>query len=268
MEEIRFALQRPAPGGESLVLLVEGLDLPILPDLRELRRRARAALGPGFTREEVFKWWQETKDSLYPLEHSKFRRLFESLYSQPALMFGQSYYGSTFLCNCINGASQHMKSFSFYRPKGSPCIRIHAEAGPGRSPEEIETLEFSKREVGAVLRSQSQRSVGERAAASSMNFAAMLYGHENGQLAGNATVIIKLFTAAEWWGPGTSGWTKCDNTWQCRDKVNILGTKVRETGRLLWHLPEAEEAGPAEQPTDIIPAASKHPNRCSPCHGA
>merc|ERR1712216_266439 len=58
----------------------------------------------------------------------------------------------------------------------------------------------------------------------------------NGFPGASAEKVKKLFSAAEWWGPGETGWTQCDDTWLCTDQKDFFGRVLKAQGRMIWRL--------------------------------
>lgn len=249
--ELRFALVRP-PGcsaSEPLVLHVNGLELPQLPEIPVLRRQIRSSLGSDFNYNNAYNWWLQNKDKEYPLERSKFNRIYSSLWGIRAMQLLPKQFQMDFFWGFLHGTNCHLEAFMFYHGRCDSRVRIAAQRGPGRDDEEKELLAF-----GTPLAKQSlaaNRANGERFAKSVTNFAAMVYGRDIGQPPASAKVITKIFSAARSWGPGASGWQLHDPTWLCRDQTNSLGLVVKEQGRIIWRLPGGEQ--PARAPASGPP---------------
>merc|ERR1719433_2391903 len=94
-------------------------------------------------------------------------------------------------------------------------------------------------------------------APSQVNMCAAIYGHDVGQPGADPSKLTKLFSAAEWWGPGPGGWQRWDQTWQCVDQRDTLGRTIREQGRLLWHRGRPDSA--IEFPAPVTQPATSPP---------
>mmetsp|Transcript_27385 Transcript_27385/g.78321 ORF Transcript_27385/g.78321 Transcript_27385/m.78321 type:complete len:461 (-) Transcript_27385:90-1472(-) len=267
---VRFALERPSPSaGDSqlkLTLRVHGVDLPALQDGIELRKRLQVELGSeagGFCKQEVFDWWMQHKDTAYPLETSKFHRLYESLFGQRGMQLLPKTINHDSLWGFLHNPGCTIQSFTFHSDSRDRTT-LTAERSPAKSDEEAELLKTCRQVAQDILK--DNRAAGERFAASATNFAALLYGHEIGQAGAKAAVIVKLFSAAKWWGPGTDGWGRFDQTWGCKDKRNAFGVVVEEQGRILWRLESKDDCRRKTEAARLAgkscaSVASKVPNR-------
>jgi pimeloyl-ACP methyl ester carboxylesterase len=111
--------------------------------------------------------------------------------------------------------------------------------GAGRfspSPEEAETFEWNRQWALREMKNPLNRHGGDRFVVSATNFGKMRYDKLLGLTGANVAMIVKLFSAVDWWGPGEDGWQKWDNTWLCTDKKDAFGRIIVEQGRILWRL--------------------------------
>merc|ERR1712059_198425 len=79
----------------------------------------------------------------------------------------------------------------------------------------------------------------------------------------NAAKITKLFSAAQWWGPGQEGWQRWDDTWLLTDKRDVFGRVVAEQGRIVWSLASGTPCGrqtlrSRHGPAQSIPSMGEH----------
>lgn len=253
---LRFALRRPAQAAEvgrsqPLVLQVAGLDLPNLRDVTLMRDKLASLLGSDFDRKNAYAWWQEHKDEEYPLESSKFHRMYESLFGAKTTQLLPRQIAIDALWGYLHNPGCSIQSFSFHKDYKARGVTITATRVAPKSMEEAALVETCRQISHTVLR--ENRTAGEKFATSTTNFCAMLYGHEVNQAGAKAPLIVKLFSAAKWWGPGDDGFHKYDNTWTVKDKRNKLGILVEEQGRIIWRLGAAGDSDSGD------PAASKRP---------
>merc|ERR1719222_1860414 len=100
--------------------------------------------------------------------------------------------------------------------------------------------------AGGVLALRTKRQPAEQLAASAINWCALLYSREAEGPGARLEKILTLFTAAQWWGPGDSGWQQLDSTWTCTDKRNIVGQVVQKNGRLIWSIGDVNNPSPSQ----------------------
>lgn len=228
-EEVRFAL-RKADGAERVVLLVSGVCMARLPDLVDIQRAAFTELGDKLDKYSLLQWWMQNKDVHAPVEQSKFRRVGESIFSirafraLPNSVQAESFWG------LFHASDSDLREFMFYFDDARE-VRVLAKIAPPKADEE-----HLWRENAAISRKtlQEQRETASTFASSAINVGAMLYASEVGQLGAKASIIIKLYSAADWWGEGSSGWQRWDKSWLCTDKKDMLGRIVKPQGRILW----------------------------------
>merc|ERR1719296_138009 len=63
------------------------------------------------------------------------------------------------------------------------------------------------------------------------------YGKQAGVEGACVLKFMKLFTAAEWWAPGSDGGHRFDHSWLAVDRTDRFGRVQAAHGRLIWHLP-------------------------------
>eukprot|EP00930_Biecheleria_cincta_P018534 TRINITY_DN14404_c0_g1_i1.p1 TRINITY_DN14404_c0_g1~~TRINITY_DN14404_c0_g1_i1.p1 ORF type:complete len:415 (-),score=48.83 TRINITY_DN14404_c0_g1_i1:333-1577(-) len=242
LPEVRFALENPGKLGREgkAVLRAEGFSFPALPEIARLRRKLKDALGE-YDEESAFAWWCKHKDTEFPLKTSKFHRIWESLWGMKSL---QTIPVPT--SNKINAFWAYLHSVN---------LEVHAfefELGDDSTPAVVQArVSYSSQEAemgriceGAGGRSLvNDRTLGEKFAASAVNFCALVHSQRAGAPGANCEVIAKLLSSAQWWGPAKSGWQRWDETWQCTDKTNLLGQVTAKQGRLIWRM-DTQTAGP------------------------
>jgi len=267
---VRFSLQRPAPSKTSsqpqLTLRVHGLDFDSLLECHAVFKSLEKDLreNGGLSKESAYEWWTENKDTEYPLESSKFHRMVESLFGQRALQMMPKQIRIDSFWGFLHNPGCSIQSFTFHADSRSKTT-LTARRNPAKSVEEAKLLETCLEVAQRVLK--GNRSAGERFAASVTNFGAMLYGPDMGQSGADAAAIVKLCSAARWWGPGPDGWGKFDQTWGCKDKRNAFGIVVEEQGRLLWRFQSQADTLQAAKPrvhkvaTSAATVASEVPMR-------
>mmetsp|Transcript_105380 Transcript_105380/g.265449 ORF Transcript_105380/g.265449 Transcript_105380/m.265449 type:complete len:485 (+) Transcript_105380:174-1628(+) len=255
--ELRFALLRcqsprgtPPIGGSGrlqpqrrrLAMYVSGLEMPALDDLSALRQRLQCDLGQEtLNREAAYHWWLQHRHADFPLETSKFNRIWESLFGQPALKVLPKQVHMDSLWGWLHNPGCDLRLFCFEAAGARGRVTLTAERAPAKSAEEARLLEVCREISTRVL--TENRAAGERFAASTTNFCAMLYAAEVDQVGGCAATIVKMFSAAKWWGPGKLGWQQFDETALCKDRRNSCGFLAEEQGRIIWRLAADIAAG-------------------------
>lgn len=248
---VRFALQCPVKnpdGTVSLTLRVHGFEAPALQETADLRRRLIMLLGEGgFTKQAAFEWWMQNKDQEFPLENSKFHRLYESLFGQAGLKLLPKQIRVDAFWGYLHNPGTAFSSFSVLVDRCGNTT-ISAQQVPADTVQDAKLRDQCRTIAQDILR--DNRVAADRFAASATNFCAMMYGHEVNQPNARASAIVKLFSAAQWWGPGTEGWQRYDQTWLCTDKRNRFGFVVEEQGRIFWQL-EAERLKIQKKPVNV-----------------
>jgi len=237
--EVRFSLQPSDAHNLPLVLWTSGLEMRPLPDVWPLRQKMKESLGKGYSPAAAYQWWQEHKEQ-FPCQTSKLRRVVDSLLaaSVAKLLTAQqihiAFWGFTQL-----DTGFEWKAFEFHnRGSGrsshvSIMARFHE---PSPSPEDAETFEWNRQWALREMKNPLNRHGGDRFVVSATNFGKMRYDKLLGLTGANVAMIVKLFSAVDWWGPGKDGWQKWDNTWLCTDKTDAFGRVIVEQGRILWRL--------------------------------
>lgn len=248
--ELHFALRLPQPLTEQtpLVLRVDGLEMPALPDAVRARTQLRAELGDRLDPMSAYAWWELHRHSEFPLPESKFHRVVESLLEQRALkMLGTKVRADSFW-GYLHTTDLCIECFEFLldrRLRGG--ISVTALERPPRSSIEAEDRAKVSEITQRILR--NNRPSADRVAPSAINVGAMLSGTKLGQPGASPAVVAKLLSHARWWGPGDDGWHRHDETWLCTDRKNNLGQAVEQQGRIIWRLEgTAPGAAPAPQP--------------------
>jgi len=242
-EQLRFALALPrcdTSEVQPLLLLADGLDLPVLPDCAQALKLMRAELGAGMSPITAYEWWEQHRHARFPLRRSKFHRLVESLFEQKAIqMVGKAVRADT-LWGYIHTSPIKVQAFLFRidrRLKAGVSVSVRLR------PAESEREEADRKQVKAIIQKmmKQQRSKAEKFAPSGINVGAMLTGVEAGQPGACPRVLAKLFTAAKWKGYGKgNSWHKFDQTWNCTDRKDLIGRVLEENGRLIWRLQDGE----------------------------
>jgi len=233
---VTFSLRRPAgPIGDKcpVDLHVSGFELPALADLIFLRSRLTEELGAEFDKQAAHQWFLAHKDEEFPLQESKFHRMFESLFGQPSAKLLPRFVHEDALWGYLHNPGCPLQSFSFHSGSRGG-VAVTAERRPPRTSKEASLVEACQGVSKRFL--TEQRSTCEKFSASATAFCAMLYGPAVGQEGADARVITKLFSAAKWWGCGSSGWQQWDVTYLVKDKRNALGLVTETQGRILWRI--------------------------------
>lgn len=252
--ELRFALQPPQkePCGSPLVLFTSGLQMRALPDAIPLRQQMKAALGNGYDLASAYDWWQTHKEQ-FPLKTSKLRRVVESFFSQkakhvtPAVKLHTALWGFT---QIDVGIEWTAFEFHINRTGPSPWVTVTASFYDLPSIEDdaevLRKTEWTLKQMANL----TNRKLGETFATSAAHYARMKVDSALGFPGANADKIVKLFSAADWWGPGEDGWSQWDDTWLCTDKKDAFGRMVVEQGRVLWRLASDTQVHSQSQTAD------------------
>lgn len=243
LEAVKFTLHnKPANvNSDQLVLSVKGMVLAPLVEIPRLRDQAKAELGDKFNKFTAHGYWLRHKDEHYPLQTSKLHRIYESLWGSKAAKMLPGPYKVDFMWGFLLATNMYLDDFVFnHDPKVK--VTVMARMEPCRTQEEKDLLEISTRVAQENL--AKNRSAGEFFANSVTNFAAMLHAHTIGQPSANAKAITKLFSAAQWWGPGEHGWHRWEDTWLCRDQKGSFGHVIATQGRMIW---QVHQTGPAQR---------------------
>jgi hypothetical protein len=253
-QELRFLLQAPTRGigqHNPLVLRVEGLHLPALPEAVDIRRTLRATLGTDVTPQQAYGWWKENKDERYPLQDSKFHRVVESLLEQKGMkLLGEQVAAESFW-GYVHTHDLDIALFKFMLDSRAPAPGIAVIAELGAPADEADR--FDRRIVEEITKKmlREKRRSAEKLAPSGINVGAMIHGPGAGQPGATVKVVTKLLSAAEWWGCGKDSWHQFDETWDCTDKKDMLGRVTKQQGRIIWRTqdgpPKATPAKPSSQ---------------------
>jgi hypothetical protein len=257
-EELRFALQPSVDmeHGAQVTLWTSGLEMWPLADAKVLRKKMESDLGAGYDLKAAYDWWRIHKEQ-FPLQSSKLRRVVDSLFSQPSAML----YPAWQLHDAFWGFTQadhglEWKSFEF-RTQGtgtSTWISITGDTFPDQAAtaEEEATRRRDCEWARTAISKPSNRKGGDLCAASTTALGKMRHDKFLGLQGGKAALITKLFSAADWWGCGESGWTQWDETWLCTDRKNSFGKVVAEQGRVLWRLADEPDKQPSSLPSLLL----------------
>jgi len=234
-QSLRFALQHlpELPREQPLSLRVDGLDMPTLPDCVCARAQAREELGQGLNPTTAYEWWEQNRHTRFPLQTSKFHRIVESLLEQRGIkLLGSQMCASSFW-GYLHTTDLNIEVFQFHADRRVPGgVALTAQLRPPKTPAEAADREQVQVITRKVLR--ANRASADRLAPSGINVGAMLAGPGLGQPGAHPRVIVKLLSAARWWGPGEEGWHRWDQTWLCTDKKDLLGRVVQQQGRIIW----------------------------------
>lgn len=238
---VSFAIRRPATDdfkSEPLVLAVSGIELHVLPEIDALRRRLREDLESypdGWHPRSAGAWWKSKRETEFPIESSKLRRLcdsFTEVASLPQYFQGMAFWGY------LHITSRIFDSFDFYMEGQEVSATAQTRL---LHPEEEALVDVGRGLCSDLL--STHRSLAEHFAASTVNMGALFEGRAFGQKGANPAKIAKLFSAASRWGPGDDGWHQLDDTWLCVDTKDRWGRVFEEQGRILWHAPGAPRVG-------------------------
>lgn len=266
-ERLRFALQHPPADlfKEPLVLCVKGLDMPTLPDAVLACTQLREELGQGLNPISAYEWWEKHRHKRFPLRSSKFHRVVESLLEQRGMkMLGTQLCAESFW-GYLHTTDLSIQVFEFHldrRMRGG--VTMTARLRDPRSAAEAEDRVQVKAITHKIL--ENNRASADRLAPSGINIGAMICGPEVGQPGACPRVIAKLFSPAQWYGPGEDSWHRWDESWCCTDRKDFLGRIVKENGRVIWRMQNGESdtlgvsdsSGPASfSSTDAQPQLTK-----------
>jgi len=246
--DVRFTVTESLLSKEPMELMVKGLAFTPLPDVLRLRDMLTAELGVKYSKDSALAWWLQHKDQEFPLSKSKLHRNYESIAGTRAFKMVPTRLEEekAMIWGYIGASTMEVEAFDFW-PDAELGTRMTLRKR--LSPEEVELSQQARDTMQSVL--GRSRVVGEKIAASAVNFGAMVHSsRELGQAGANVEVIAKLFSAARWWGPALTGWQRWDETWLCTDKTGLSGRVIAEQGRLIWHVS-------AEVPTSAKTAPSK-----------
>lgn len=249
--EVCFLLQRPPNREEGpLTLCVSGLSLPRLPELVRLRELLTEALGSNPSAEECFAWWQKHKDREFPLKTSKFHRLVESMMGMRSVQMMPASVHRDMFWGYMNTSDLDVEAFEFHWSSGhgvTVTVRQRQLERPEDAEAQIQNALIARKML------VEKRNSGERLCLSAINVAAMIYGSDVGQPGAKLDAIVKLLSAAHWWGCGADGWHCWDETWLCTDKKDSFGRVVEKQGRIIWRV-----AGHKKAPVALAAASNKH----------
>lgn len=230
--------------GRALTISVDGLSSKCYEDALFMRARLEQEVGEDFTPAQALRWYHENKDRLFPLESSKMRRFIESVLGRAYSAAIPRNMQRNLIAGFANGRPREVVSFAFCA-EGAAGVRISAtQSAPSNDKEARMDAECARIAFETL---SNDRWTAEMLAPSSINFLAMFFGHEQGQPGGDPQKVLKLFTGASSWGPGSSGWQRFDRSWLCQDHTDALGRVVAEQGRLIWHLPGWPATGHAQE---------------------
>jgi hypothetical protein len=244
---------------------VEGIELRPIPEVARLQERL---LGRGLDRSAVHAWWEQHKEEVCPLNSSKLRWCVESLLGNRklAMMLSQGQ-KELVIWGYLHSIPMHPEIFEF-RDEGRAGVKMVAHRRP---PSDVEVAKIEAVRDEMILETLRNAALGEVFAASSFNMLRLFYGPRAGQLGANPAKIAKLFSAAKSTKqPGSSGWQRFDDTWNCTDEKDAFGRVVCEQGRVLWSR-GLEQGECLQQPgnPNYLRTANSHLLTPTPCraHG-
>jgi len=232
-KEVSFTLAlRSKFAHPSVMIQVTGWFGITFPELRALEELLIQDLGDSFCKKTVYNWWELNKDTSGPmtdLQHSKFRRVVASLFeTATAKAVFMRHHKEDALWGYIHSFDFEIESLCFTNESGT---RLTANV---RMLEQIDCANKKVMDFLGTRTLQQDRVLAQLVAPSSINWLAALYGHSIGQPGADVAKMIKLFSAATVWGPGSDGWHKYDHTWTLVDAKNMLGRVKTEQGRTVW----------------------------------
>lgn len=230
-EETSFILRLH---GNDVVLETPGLEFRPLRDAAALRRKLRALLGGGFSKQTAYKWWEAHADEVCPFERSKLRWIIESSISAVTPQEGRE----NVLWGFLHARRLRPECFRFWQDERLGT-RIVGVVAPPQSEEEAELQVRSDAMIAQVP--QRDLTLGEYFMPSSMNWLALFNSDIIGQPGANPGKVAKLLRAAREWGPAEDGWQQHDRSWNCVDQKNFLGRTTLEQGRVIWALARSDE---------------------------
>jgi len=236
--DLRFAICiPPAQSQPALELRVDGLEMPVLEDALSARTRLREDLGKGLNPMSAYAWWEKHRHKDFPLQHSKFHRVVESLLEQKGMKIMGTKVCADSFWGYLHTTDLSVEVFEFHiddRTKSGVAMtaRMRAPKSPAESDDRAKVKDIT------VKMLKNNRASADKLCPSAISVGAMLAGPEVGQPGACPNVVAKLFTAARWWGRGEDAWHRHDESWLCTDKKDWLGRMVEEQGRLIWRLAE------------------------------
>jgi hypothetical protein len=245
-KRVRFAVLKRQGIEDRMVVRVQGLQFPMLPEIRRLQRRVTESLGEDYLPESAYDWWETNKHSEFPLGSYKFHRIWESLWGMKALQMMPTSKKADAFWAYLHTVDLEVDALEAH-PDRSVGARIAA-----RSRYQADYAVYGRRceECGGnVLK--TERALGEKFARSAINFCALVHSLKAEQYGAEVKSISKLLSPAQWWGPGKSGWQQLDSTWNCTD------TTTKTQGRLIWRLGGGSGSGTPSSRPPVCPMKSR-----------
>lgn len=245
--DLRFAICLPPAQSQSgLELRVDGLEMPVLEDAQTARTRMREEMGNALNPTSAYAWWEQHRHKDFPLQHSKFHRLVESLLEQKGMKLLGSKTCADAFWGYLHTTNMDIEVFEFQLDgRTKTGVAMTARMRPPKSPTESDDRAKVKDITLKMLK--NNRASADKLCPSAISVGAMLAGPEVGQPGACPHVVAKLFTAARWWGRGEDAWHRHDESWLCTDKKDWLGRMIEEQGRLIWRLAANAGKSPALQ---------------------
>lgn len=221
--DLRFSMSKTDP----VKLHISGLQMIPLADVRKFRELYRESQEES----SVYQYWMNSKDE-FPLETSKLRRIIQSLHDQTGFRF----LPETQQVITIEGFTKDedgfkLTGFTFRECGKNVAMTLHEEP-IGSAEVARERNEWGKK----IFSDPINRKMGEKFSASALALGRLKFGHALGLEGANPSLVMKLFSAATWWGAGSAGWHQFDHTWTCTDHKDSFGSIVEEQGRIIWRL--------------------------------
>jgi hypothetical protein len=221
--DLRFSVSKSDP----VKLNISGLQMVPLADVRKFRELCRESQEQC----SVYQVWMNGKDE-FPLESSKLRRIIQSLHDQTGFRF----LPENQQVITIEGFTKDEDGFKLtgftFRGSGKNVTMTLHEEPLGTEQDSREKNEWGQK----IFSDPVNRKMGEQFSASALALGRLKFGHALGLEGANPSLVMKLFSAATWWGEGSGGWHQFDHTWNCTDHKDAFGSIVEEQGRIIWRL--------------------------------
>eukprot|EP00931_Biecheleriopsis_adriatica_P033862 TRINITY_DN19635_c0_g1_i1.p1 TRINITY_DN19635_c0_g1~~TRINITY_DN19635_c0_g1_i1.p1 ORF type:complete len:446 (+),score=81.89 TRINITY_DN19635_c0_g1_i1:88-1425(+) len=238
-QELCFALLQPPSDviKEPLVLEIDGLSFPCLPESRALRKKLKAMLGDDYSIETAFAYFEKHKVTDFLAQDSKLRRIHASLFEVASLVKPPAWVSSKSFFGHLNAPSNVFEALEFWE-EGEAGIRVTSRKSPPPDEDERQCVEIGDSIVSDILANPVDRGIAHKFFKSAYNFGCLNTARAKGYQGASPELTAKLLSAARDWGPASSGWQSFDSTWNCTDSKSSLG-RVEEQGRLIWITPGA-----------------------------
>jgi len=241
---------------KAVALGFEGVTFETVSEIASIRQHAKKDLGADFNRESLYSWWERNKAKVAPFESSKLRRVIESMND---MVVTPTWVKKDVVWLRLNSVTVRIAGLEFLH--GSSGITTYADITTMTESDRVQTKLVDDIMRGKVANA-TEMALGMKLAASGTNLCRAWYGKQAGVEGACVWKFMKLFTAAEWWGPGSDGWHRFDHSWLAVDRKDRFGRVQAEHGRLIWHLPTP--AGQvAEKPLSPVACTDTAVSRCA-----